>query len=92
MLVSRGFASLDFNAMLGLDCLVRAYNYHTGMRLKFICFGLINLALCVPTLYLRHYRELSNRLKGQYSRAVYLWIGINYLIYATMCYTVFRAM
>ena len=90
---SRGIASLDVGSLLTFDCLFDDYDYHSAMRVKFIGFGLVNVVYCVPTLYLRHRSSGgSSRVKGQYSRAVYCWIGTNYLLYATMCYTVFRAL
>ena len=84
-------ATLDISALLAFECTFEGYNFYTGMRVKLIGALVGNALFGGTRVYLSRAGQVSHRAASQRARLTYLWIAINYLSYATVCYAIFRS-
>eukprot|EP00620_Florenciella_sp_RCC1587_P024523 CAMPEP_0182559508 /NCGR_PEP_ID=MMETSP1324-20130603/2605_1 /TAXON_ID=236786 /ORGANISM="Florenciella sp., Strain RCC1587" /LENGTH=1018 /DNA_ID=CAMNT_0024771773 /DNA_START=177 /DNA_END=3233 /DNA_ORIENTATION=- len=84
-------ATLDITALLAFECTFEGYNFYTGMRAKLFSVLVGNALFGGARLYLSRAGQVSHHADAQRARLTYLWIAINYLCYATVCYAIFRS-
>ena len=91
-ILSDRIAKLDVTGPLALECSFPGFNFYAALDTKYLGFFLVNVCLLAVERFRRWRAAQANQdAADEADRIRYLTIAINYLGYASICFTTFQA-